>query len=367
MDPATEYQSLDEPGRSNHLWRYTPWRRVHPTGDVSGIPEMDSPVVGLIGFDGGPAPDGIRIQQGIVSDTIMPGSDALTGSFLRAGAADSSWTLSVESGVSSEHPVILDVDVGDSASVLHLCLDVGRLSELELVTRVRGSGEWFGMLRTGGVGDGSSLNDVVVSLLDKGTLLRVDSINVGRDAQVRAGTVSSGSDRTKADLRYRMAETGGNLRVLGSILSAGSMHLDHHVEIHHDAPETFSRLSWHSACDGDSRTIGTGMLRVADGSTGADASQLFHNLLLSEDAEADSIPELEVLEHEVVGCGHGTANGPIDEDQVFYLESRGLEPSEARGALIAAFLNSTLSEMGSESLHDWLVGLLNSELRELDA
>ena len=75
MDPATEYQSLDEPGRSNHLWRYTPWRRVHPTGDVSGIPEMDSPVVGLIGFDGGPAPDGIRIQRGIVSDTIMPGSD----------------------------------------------------------------------------------------------------------------------------------------------------------------------------------------------------------------------------------------------------------------------------------------------------
>ena len=191
MDPATEYQSLDEPGRSNHLWRYTPWRRVHPTGDVSGIPEMGSPVVGLIGFDGGPAPDGISIQQGIVSDTIMPGSDALTGSFLRAVAAGSSWTLRVESGFSSEHPIILDVDVGDSASVLHLCLDVGGLSELELVTRVRGSGEWFGMLRTGGVGDGGSLNDVVVSLMDKGTLLRVDSINVGRDAQVRAGTAVS--------------------------------------------------------------------------------------------------------------------------------------------------------------------------------
>ena len=155
--------------------------------------------------------------------------------------------------------------------------------------------------------------------------------------------------------------------MLGSILAAESMHLDHHVEIHHEAPETFSRLAWHSACDGDSRTVGTGMLRVADGSTGADASQVFHNLLLSADAEADSIPELEVLEHEVVGCGHGTANGPIDEDQVFYLESRGFDPSEARSALIAAFLNTTLSEMGSDSLHDWLVGLLNSELRTSDA
>jgi Fe-S cluster assembly protein SufD len=164
-----------------------------------------------------------------------------------------------------------------------------------------------------------------------------------------------------------MGEPGGNLRVLGSILSVDSMHIDHHVEIYHDAPETFSRLTWNSACGGDSRTVGTGMLRVADGSRGADAAQIFHNLLLSADAEADSIPELEVLEHEVVGCGHGTANGPIDEDQVFYLESRGFDPSEARSTLIAAFLNSTLSEMGSDSLHDWLVGLLNSELHTPDA
>ena len=109
------------------------------------------------------------------------------------------------------------------------------------------------------------------------------------------------------------------------------------------------------------------MLRVADGSRGADAAQIFHNLLLSKDAEADSIPELEVLEHEVVGCGHGTANGPIDEDQMFYLEARGFAPSDARGALIAAFLNSTLSEMGSEALHVWLVRLLNSELESLGA
>jgi len=183
---------------------------------------------------------------------------------------------------------------------------------------------------------------------------------------VRAGTVSSGSERTKADLRYRMGEPGGNLRVLGSVLSADSMHIDHHVEIHHDAPETFSRLTWNSACGGDSRTVGTGMLRVADGSRGADAAQIFHNLLLSVDAEADSIPELEVLEHEVAGCGHGTANGPIDEDQLFYLGCRGFDPSDARGALIAAFLNSTLSEMGSDVLHGWLVRLLTVELESRD-
>ena len=368
MDAAAEYLSLDEPDRSNHLWKYTPWRRVHPTGDITSIPDgIGSPRLRLIGLDGGDAPDGIRLQEGVSSVSVLPQSDVVTSSFLQAVSASSQWTLHVEPNFSSQHPVVLDIDAGDSTSVLHLALDVGRLSELELITRVSGSGEWFGFLRTGEIGEGSILNDVVVCVQDGGTLLRVDSIAIGRDAQVRAGTVCSGSERTKADLRYRMGEPGGNLRILGSVLSSDSMHLDHHLEIHHDAPETFSRLAWNSACGGKSRTVGTGMLRVADGSRGTDAAQLFHNLLLSKDAEADSIPELEVLEHEVVGCGHGTANGPIDEDQLFYLETRGFDPSDARGSLIAAFLNSTLSEMGSEALHGWLVRLLASELESLGA
>jgi Fe-S cluster assembly protein SufD len=367
LDSVAEYLSLDEPDRSNHLWKYTPWRWVHPTGDITSIPnDIESPRLRLIDLDGGEASEGIRLEEGVTSASVLPESDVVTSSFLRAASASSQWTLHVEPNFSSQHPVVLDIDVGDSTSVLHLALDVGHLSELELITRVSGSGQWFGFLRTGEIGEGSILNDVVVCLQDGGTLLRVDSIAVGKDAQVRAGTVSSGSERTKADLRYRMGGSGSTLRVIGSVLSSDSMHLDHHVEIHHDAPETFSRLTWHSACGGRSRTVGTGMLRIADGSRGADASQLFHNLLLSKDAEADSIPELEVLENEVVGCGHGTANGPIDKDQLFYLETKGFDRSDARGSLIAAFLNSTLSEMGSETLHRWLVELLEAELESLD-
>jgi Fe-S cluster assembly protein SufD len=246
-------------------------------------------------------------------------------------------------------------------------LEIGKMSEFELITRVTGPSEWFGLLRTGRIQDGAVVNDVVIGLQDRGTMLRSDSIEVCRDAQVRAGTVSSGSERTKSDLRYIMRETGGNIRVLGSILSADSMHLDHHIEIHHEAPETFSRLSWHSACGGSSRTIGTGMLAIRKGSKGADAAQIFHNLLLSKSAEADSIPELEVMENEVVGCGHGTANGPIDEEQMFYLKTRGFDEDEAKRSLIAAFLNSTLSEMGGESLHEWLVSELTLQLESLNA
>ena len=129
--------------------------------------------------------------------------------------------------------------------------------------------------------------------------------------------------------------------------------------------KTFSRLDWHSACGGKSRTVGTGMLESQKVQEELMQDNSFHNLLLSEKAEADSIPELEVSEHDVVGCGHGTANGPVDEDQMFYLESRGFDTEEAKDALIAAFLNSTLVEMGSDALHNWLAEHLQDELEDL--
>ena len=141
------------------------------------------------------------------------------------------------------------------------------MADFELVTRYRERG-LVGLLRTGNIGGGAIFNDVLIGLQENGTFLRSDSLEIGRDAQVRAGTVSSGSERTKSDPAYKLEERGGGIKVLGSILSAESMHLDHHIEIHHEAPDTFSRLSWHSACGGDSKTVGTGMLQVSKGAKG---------------------------------------------------------------------------------------------------
>ena len=356
---------MSEPDKSNHLWKYTPWRRVHPTGKITEIPELASATLSLSMMDGSEIPPGVSLVRGSGGDLDLSMDNALTNSFLHAMSNSSNWLLIVESGFRLESPIILDVQTGDVASVAHISLEIGEMADFELVTRVSGGSDWFGLLRTGNVGSGTILNDVLIGLQENGTFLRSDSIEIGRDAQVRAGTVSSGSERTKSDLRYKLEERGGGIKVLGSILSAESMHLDHHIEIHHEAPDTFSRLSWHSACGGDSRTIGTGMLQVSKGAKGADAGQIFHNLLLSDSAEADSIPELEVMENDVVGCGHRTANGPIDEEQMFYLKTRGFDENEAKRALIAAFLNSTLSEMGGEKLHEWLVGELTLQLEAL--
>jgi|TARA_B110000211_G_scaffold70678_1_gene81827 Fe-S cluster assembly scaffold protein SufB len=368
MNTINNYLEVSElPNRADHLWRYTPWKRVHPTGKVKIIPDkVIEPRIKLLNLDGTGAPNGIELVRGEVDKIDLPDSDLVSTSFIKAITNESKWILKTEGKFTSKEPILLEINAEDDVNAIHLSLDIGERSEFEIVTIVKGNTNWMGLLRTGRIGKGSNINDITVGLQERGTLLRVDSISLGRDSQFKTGTVSSGSERTKADLRYKMGEIGSDLRVLGSILSRDSMHIDYHIEIQHEAPETFSRLEWHAACGGKSKTIGTGMLKVENGSKGADASQNFHNLLLSRNAEADGIPELEVLENEVVGCGHGIANGPIDEEQLFYLHARGFSPADARSALIAAFLNSTLSKMGSPQVHEWLSKMLSSELKSMN-
>ncbi len=352
------YADLPEPNRAEHLWRYTPWHRIHPTGKVAEVPEeVSGATISVLMLDGSEPPKGVSIGAASAEqvETLRAAPhDDVASEFIRTLADGEAVVLTIEAGLRLEQPLLLEVEADGDLCVLHTILDIGRGSEAELVTKVCGDANWFGMLREGKIDDGANFNDVMLNQMGDGHCLRVDAIVIGRDAQVRAGTVGSGSTRCKSDLRYDMPDPGGNLKVNGSLLSTGKSHNDHHVEIMHEAPQTYSRLNWHSACGGNSRTVGTGMLRIANGAKGADASQSFHNLLLSKDAEADSIPELEVLENEVVGCGHGTATGPIDEEQVFYLKTRGFDDEGAQAVLISAFLNATLSAMGGEAIHQWL-------------
>ena len=365
MDAAATYLDLPIPDRANHLWRYTPWHRIHPTGKAAYLPTtIAPPVIHLTMLDGSEPPEGVTISASEGVDSVAPVDD-IAAAFIRALTAGDSVTLSVAKGVRLKQPLLLQVEVEGDVCGIHFNHDIGPRSEVELITVFKGNAEWLGVLREGVIGEGAILNDIVVNRLGGGMMLRVDAIRIERDAQVKLGTVGAGGKRTKADLRYHMVGIGGSLEVKGSIMSEGEQHNDSHIEIMHDAPMTYSRLNWHSSCGGRSRTIGTGMLRIADGAKGSDANQLFHNLLLSPHAEADSIPELEVLENEVVGCGHGTANGPVDESQMFYLQSRGFSEVGARGLLIAAFLNSTLSDMGSDAVHDWLKDLLSGGLASL--
>ncbi|HIF03910.1 MAG TPA: hypothetical protein EYQ80_00370 [Candidatus Poseidoniales archaeon] len=357
------YADLEVPDRADHLWRYTPWHRIHPGGDLAIVPKAEGAVISLSSLDGSTDPAGVSLVAATAEDLerlAINGKEDVSTQFIHE--LSDAIVLRVERKARPSQPVLLDIECNGEVSALHLLLDIGELAEVELITRISGDAAWAGVLRQGVFGQACNVNDIVVNQMGEGRLLRTDGIHLARDAQVRVGAISSGATRCKADLRYTLDSIGASLKVNGSILTADDQHNDHHVEILHIAPHTFSRLNWHAACAGKSRTIGTGMLRIENGAKGADAAQLFHNLLLSKKAEADSIPELEVSENDVVGCGHGTANGPVDEEQMFYLKTRGFNEAEGRSVLISAFLNATLSAMGSQAVHDHLLEILSEDL-----
>ena len=363
------YSDNSDTDRAAHIWRYTPWKKAHPTGKISQIPSADSPLLSLSMSDGSEVPVGIRIETATSDDIERLGhnldfGDGMAAPTFIAETSPLIHVLRVDAKTVTKEPVILSIESSGTTCACRLLLDIGERVEIELITVLEGGAEWFGFLREGRFGPASIVNDVVLQITGK-RLLRCDSIRSERDAQVRSGTVNASSSQAKVDVRHWLPEPGASLQVNGSILATRKDHLDSHVEILHSGKHTFSRLEWHSACGGESVTTGTGMLRIDAGAKGGDAGQLFHNLLLSDKAKANSIPELEVMEGDVVGCGHGTANGPLDEYQMFYLNARGFDEEQARAALIAAFLNAPLSNMGSETLHGWLINRIESHLSSL--
>ena len=363
---SSSYLDFTNIDKAAHIWRYTPWKKAHPTGVINDIPQSNSPEITMSLADGSSIPEGISIEQATDSDIERLGHEldfdqgTAAPKFI-AAIAQKTMILKLENKIKIESPLIVTISTSGNICASRLLIDIGNQVEAEIITVVEGDAKWTGILREGNYGSNAIINDVVTQITGN-RLVRCDALSLGRDAQVKAGTVNASSSQAKIDIRHWLNEPGSSLKVNGSILSSNENHLDSHIEITHTGRQTYSRLEWHSACGGKSNTTGTGMLRIDAGAKGADAGQLFHNLLLSEKAKANSIPELEVLESEVVGCGHGTANGPIDEQQLFYLSTRGFNEEQARAALIAAFLNTPLSDMGSDHLHGWLIKRIEKHL-----
>lgn len=172
-----------------------------------------------------------------------------------------------------------------------------------------------------------------------------------------------GSKLTKSFLDIDLVEIGASAVINGAYLTDGDQHLDLDTQQNHLAPHTKSELIFKGALLGKSRTVWQGMVYVAPEGQKTDGYQTNNNLILSNLARADSIPGLEILADDV-RCSHGATVGKIDEDQVFYLLSRGIPKQEAEKLLIEGYFNPAFSNIKSETLREriseWVQQKLNS-------
>jgi len=183
-------------------------------------------------------------------------------------------------------------------------------------------------------------------------------------ARFRSAAFDLGGKMTRNDLAVDLAAKGASAEFDGLYLTGEGQHMDNHTRVDHRVGPATSRQAYRGILFGRARGVWNGKAVVHEGADGTDAEQANHNLLLSEHAEIDTKPELEIYAEDV-RCSHGTTVGQLDEKALFYLRSRGLSADEARRLLVRAFAARILEALPFGALDSHLEALLNTRLAEI--
>ncbi len=193
------------------------------------------------------------------------------------------------------------------------------------------------------------------------THLSVQRMHLDRDAQVRSLGVALGGDLSRSEVEAALEGDGGSSEMLGMYFADGSQHFDHRSIQDHVGSRTASDLLYKGALRDASRVVYSGLIRIHPGARGSDAYQTNRNVVLSDQAKADSIPNLEI-ENNDVRCSHAASVGPVDEDVRFYLESRGIPRDEAEQLIVTGFFQEVLDRVPLEEVRGALEATIVDEL-----
>lgn len=207
----------------------------------------------------------------------------------------------------------------------------GHNHALNLVTQVR-------------VGRGAQLNVVRVQQAhEDSALITRTECDVAAEGRFECSSFDLGGGLVRHDCHPRLLGDGATAQINGAFVMDGTQHVDHHVFADHVSGNTHSGQFFRGVLSGRSRGVFNGKARICEGADGSTVRQSNANLLLSDHAEIDTKPELEIYADEVE-ASHGATVGQLDEDAVFYLRSRGLDEEQARGLLMGAFCKAVLDE-----------------------
>ena len=172
---------------------------------------------------------------------------------------------------------------------------------------------------------------------------------LGPQASYDTTTINFGAALSRHDIDVRMDHAGASCAVDGLYMVDGSQHTDTHSIIDHRRPHCTSHQLYKGILDGKSRAVFNGKVFVRHGAQQTDARQTNKNLLLSKEAQVDTKPQLEIFADDVK-CAHGAAVGQLDEDEMFYLESRGIKPALARNLLTYGFAEEVIEKIKIDSI-----------------
>lgn len=214
------------------------------------------------------------------------------------------------------------------------------------------------------LGAGSDLTVVSVQEWDDDALhVSAHFAELAEGARIKHVAVTLGGGVVRLNPSAHLAGARADAELLGAYFADASQHLEQQVYVYHDGPETRSRVTYKGALQGEgARTVWIGDVLIGPKAVGTDTYEQNRNLVLTDGARADSVPNLEIETGDIVGAGHASATGRFDDEQLFYLQSRGIPEDEARRLVVRGFLFEIVQQIGSPALQERLQQAIEAEL-----
>ncbi|MGX1616698.1 Fe-S cluster assembly protein SufD [Micromonospora chalcea] len=347
-------------------WRFTPLKRLR------GLATAAQGATGAVRHEYGDLPEGVTVDR-IGRDDPRVGS-VLTPfdrvSALAYGGADGALLVRVARDAVVEQPVRLRV-VGENAEALafgHTFVEVDRFAEATVVIEHVGSATLADNVEVS-VGDGAKLTLVTVAdWADDAVQAQHLKVRLGRDARIVHVQVSLGGDLVRQYTSVEYTQRGGEAELYGVYFADSGQHLEHRQLVDHTVPDCRSNVGYRGALQGDdAHTVWVGDVLIRAEATGTDTYEINRNLLLTDGARADSVPNLEIETGEIAGAGHASATGRFDDEQLFYLMARGIPEAEARRLVVRGFFAELINKIPVEELRERLGDAIEARLAKAGA
>jgi len=339
-------------------WKHTPLDRIQALttdrpGDEGAVGITVTGPIAAASLAAGAAPRGEVFEPEDVTAAIA---------WQRAAEA---LYLQVPAEAELDETVMVDLR-GAGASLVahaHLVIEAMPHSRATVVLRHAGSAQFAENVEII-VRDGAALTVVSVQEWEDDAIhLAAHQARVDRDASLRHVVVSFGGGIVRVNPNVELAGAGAEGEVYGLAFSDSGQHLESQVYLFHKGASTRGDVLYKGALQGESaRTVWIGDVLIGPEATGTDSYEANRNLVLTEGARADSIPNLEIETGDIVGAGHASATGRFDDEQLFYLQARGIPEDEARRLVVLGFLMEIVQKIGVDELETALVARIEEEL-----
>ncbi|MFI5758733.1 Fe-S cluster assembly protein SufD [Streptomyces sp. NPDC051569] len=357
--PSFDVADFPVPHGREEEWRFTPLERLRGLHDGTAVAVDGGVTVEVT------APEGVVVET-VGRDDARIGKAGTPADRVAAQAFSSfekASVVSVPKETVLSEPIRIAVHGEGGTSYAHQVIEVGAFAEAVVVIDHTGDAVVAANVDYL-IGDGAKLTVVSVQDWDdKAVHVAQHNALVGRDASFKSVVVTFGGDVVRLHPRVQYAGPGGEAELFGLYFTDKGQHQEHRLLVDHNAPHCKSNAVYKGALQGaEAHAVWIGDVLIRASAEGTDTYEMNRNLVLTDGARVDSVPNLEIETGEIAGAGHASATGRFDDEQLFYLMARGIPETEARRLVVRGFFAELVQQIGLPDVEERLLATIEAEL-----